>query len=153
MDQICPLNAITYYMVTSGRTSRWLLTPWTQHESLSCRLKFNTQWMDLPSFIKTRCQADTEAMAVLLWLRFLAQKAISAGGEELLRQTALSSFRSLLAVRFAANMMKVKGQFLVFMSSIVCIPRLIQEALSGSQQSLNLKRWEVTPSSFRDELQ
>lgn len=93
---------------------------------------------------------DTEATALLLWLGFLAQKAISAAGEELPRQTALSSLSSLLAVRFAANMVKVKGQFLVFTSSIVCIPRPIQEALSGNQQSLNLNRWEVTPSSFWD---
>lgn len=34
---------------------------------------------------------DIEAMAVLLWLGFLAQKATSAGGEELPRQPALSS--------------------------------------------------------------
>lgn len=41
-------------------------------------------WIFHPSS-RQDVKQDTEAMAVLLWLRFLAQKAISAGGEELPR--------------------------------------------------------------------
>lgn len=78
---------------------------------LSCRFKFNTWWMDLPPSSRQDVEQDTEAMAVLLLLGFLTQKAVSASEKELPRQTALSFLSSLLAVRFAANIMKVKGQF------------------------------------------
>lgn len=66
---------------------------------LSCRFKFNTWWMDLPPSSRQDVKQDTEAMAVLLLLGCLTQKAISASEKELPRQTALSFLSSLLAVR------------------------------------------------------
>lgn len=129
--QIYSLNALTCSMVTSGRTSKWLLTTWTQH---FCHADSNSTlggWIFHPS---SRQDVKQDTVAVLLCLGFLTQKAISVSGEELPRQTALSFLSSLLAMRFAANIMKVKGQFLVFTSSIIVfqdwLKRLYQEISS-----------------------
>lgn len=89
----------------------------------------STWQMDLQPSTKTRCQAGPLGKAcAAVNSRFPAQKALLAGREKLPRETPCS----LLTVRFPANMMKVKGQFLVFTSWFVfiAIPRPIQDANS-----------------------
>lgn len=77
---------------------------------LSCRFKFNTWWMDLPPSSRQDVKQDTEAMAVLLLLGFLTQKAISAS-EKVTKADCPELPQQPLSSEVAANIMKVKGQF------------------------------------------
>lgn len=110
------------------------------------------QRMDLLPFIKTRCQAGYRGngCAAVTQIPGLESNLCWRGRVTKVDCPELSwqPLGSEVCSQHDEGKGTVSG-----IHVINCTPRLIQEALSGNQQSLNLKRWEVTPSSFQDELQ